>query len=309
MLKAESIHKKLKAANLDEKTESRLRLALDVVSYARTTLKMKSGGSYEKFIDVGRPWVTQIVMAAHKNELKSFEYDYPVVGKMPYKGFFEEADAIQEQERLRALGYDTFRRPVRAFSSIGWMSDPLLSTMMGSESELVEVLLHELTHTTFYFEGQADFNEAFATWFGHRAAELYFRAKKTDAIIREKLLKENEAEYEKVKKLGVWIPEILAEGERRYRESKDVEKTRTEYFVWISARLKQLAPADRWHEGEWNNARLLSFGTYYKHIPQIEQYAKAHNLGPAEFLERVLSRGSGIIAEILTSQASAVHGQ
>lgn len=68
------------------------------------------------------------------------------------------------------MNLDTYRRPVEAFSTTGWLPDPILSTMFSKADRFIELIFHELTHSTFYFESELDFNEAFASWMGYRGA-------------------------------------------------------------------------------------------------------------------------------------------
>ena len=42
-----------------------------------------------------------------------------------------------------------------AYSTLGWFQDPLTANMLdGSVVDLVETILHEMTHTTLYIKGE-----------------------------------------------------------------------------------------------------------------------------------------------------------
>ena len=160
--------------NLD--TQEKLKLVLAVREYARDTLKLNVGGSYSSFSYIDRPDLTHIVVAAPKTELRPYTWWFLIVGSVPYKGFFEKADAKEEAERLNAEGYDTNIRPSAAFSTLGWFDDPLLSHLLRYDRVVLsEFVFHELFHNTLYIKGAGAFNESVANFIGHRAAIDFFR--------------------------------------------------------------------------------------------------------------------------------------
>lgn len=159
---------------LDHK--EKLKLVLAVRDYARDVLKLKVGGSYASFSRVDRPDLTHIVVAAPKTELRPYTWWFLIVGSVPYKGFFERADAEAEARRLDAEGYDTHIRPSAAFSTLGWFDDPLLSHLLRYDKVVLsEIVFHELFHNTLYVKGAGAFNESVANFVGHRAAIDFFR--------------------------------------------------------------------------------------------------------------------------------------
>jgi predicted aminopeptidase len=98
-----------------------------------------------------------------------------VVGRVPYRGFFDLDEALGEQAGLEEEGFDTYLRPTSAFSTLGWFSDPLLSTILRyDEVELITTIIHELSHNHLFAAGQVRFNESFATWVGRVGAIEFF---------------------------------------------------------------------------------------------------------------------------------------
>ena len=157
-------------------TQEKLKTVLAVREYARDVIKLNVGGSYASYSYVDRPDLTHIVVAAPKTELRPYTWWFLIVGSVPYKGFFEKADAEREAERLRADGYDTNIRTSAAFSTLGWFDDPLLSHLLRYDKiVLSEIVFHELFHQTLYIKGAGAFNESVANFIGHRAAIDFFR--------------------------------------------------------------------------------------------------------------------------------------
>lgn len=157
-------------------TREKLKLVLAVRDYARDRLGLNVGGSYSSYSYVDRPDLTYIVVAAPKTELRPYTWWFLIVGRVPYKGFFDKADAEAEAEKLQAQDYDTNVRPAAAFSTLGWFDDPLLSHLLRYDKvALSEIVFHELFHNTLYISGAGAFNESLANFVGHRAAIEFTR--------------------------------------------------------------------------------------------------------------------------------------
>jgi predicted aminopeptidase len=157
------------------RTRMKLQLVLDARRFAAESLHLAAGRSFTRFTDVGRDTLVLVLSAARRDRLEAHGWWFPVVGRVPYKGFFDFGEARAEARRMRERGLDTYIRPSSAFSTLGWFEDPLLSTSLRADSvDLTNTVVHELTHNTFYAPGQAVFNESFASFVGARGAERFF---------------------------------------------------------------------------------------------------------------------------------------
>lgn len=156
----------------------KLRLVLAARQFAAESLGLDPGESFTTFSDIGRDTLVLVLSAARRDSLAGYSWRYPVVGRLPYRGFFELSDALDARRELEAKGYDTYLRTSDAFSTLGWFEDPLLSTTLRHDSlSLVNTVIHEITHTTYFPKGQAVFNESFASFVGARGAERFFRSR------------------------------------------------------------------------------------------------------------------------------------
>lgn len=142
----------------------RLELVQQIRAFAAGELRLPVDAHYTRYVDVRRPYVVWNIHAAPEFSLEPKSWWYPVVGRQEYRGYFSEGAARRYAASLRARGYDVFLEGVRAYSTLGWFKEPLLSTFLyDEETELAGLLFHELAHHVVYVGGDTDFNEAFAT--------------------------------------------------------------------------------------------------------------------------------------------------
>jgi predicted aminopeptidase len=178
---AKSTEKLLQDTDLPEETRSFLNLVNGIKAFGQDELGLAAGKNYTTYVSLDRSWVALVVQAAPELSLDPWLWNYPVVGRLPYKGFYREENARKEAERLKEKKLDVIIRPVDAFSTLGFFKDPLYSFMEDySEYELARLILHEETHATLFLKKQANFNEEFASFVGDAAALAYMQWKYGD---------------------------------------------------------------------------------------------------------------------------------
>ena len=165
-------------SSADEDTRARLRLVRDARLFAATALGLQARQSFMTYTKLEHDTLVLVISAAARDRLEPHTWWFPIVGRVPYKGFFDFPEAGRAAQRLQAQDLDTYVRPASAFSTLGWFNDPLLSTTLQLDTlSLVNTVIHELTHNTSFVPSQVAFNESFASFVGARGAIAFFRAR------------------------------------------------------------------------------------------------------------------------------------
>ncbi|MDR3161455.1 MAG: aminopeptidase [Spirochaetaceae bacterium] len=146
----------------------------DIRRFAQEELGLRETANYTRYVAIERDYLAAVVSAAAKDSFTRHEWWFPVVGKVPYKGFFDIEDARREGEKLKKKDLDLWIRPVEAFSTLGWFKDPLYSYMRRYPvHRLADLLIHETFHATVYLKGRSQFNEELAEFVGREGSRLY----------------------------------------------------------------------------------------------------------------------------------------
>jgi len=171
----ESIAELVRDSTTAPETRAKLQLVLRARAFAQDSLALDAGKSYTTFAQLDSDTLALIVSAAYKDRFEAYTWWFPIVGNVPYKGYFSEGKANESVASLERKGLDTYLRPTAAFSTLGWFNDPLVSALLRYDSvSLAGTVIHELLHNTIYLSGQAMFNESFAEFVGSRGAIMLF---------------------------------------------------------------------------------------------------------------------------------------
>jgi predicted aminopeptidase len=165
-------------STVDAAVRAKLALVLEARRFAVDSLQLPADEAFTQYTQLDRDTLLLVLSGARRDALVAKTWWFPIVGRVPYKGFFGTDDAQQAERGLAAEGFDAYLRPASAFSTLGWFNDPLLSTTLAADSvDLVNTVIHELTHNRYYAKGDAVFNESFANFVGARGAERFFLAR------------------------------------------------------------------------------------------------------------------------------------
>lgn len=154
--------------------KARLNFIAEVRRYSVDSLGLKDTENYKTMFDQSGKEIMWVVMASEKFRLKPKEWEFPIVGAVPYKGFFDEKRANDLKQELEKEGWDVVVRNPGGWSTLGWFTDPILSKMLNrSEGDLANLIIHEMSHATIFVKDSVDFNENLATFIGDRGTEKF----------------------------------------------------------------------------------------------------------------------------------------
>jgi predicted aminopeptidase len=127
---------------------------------------------------VDRDPLAWVVVGSKRDAFALRLWWFPIVGSVPYKGFFEKEDALAEAAGLEKQGFETSVRGTEAFSTLGWFNDPVLSTTLKNPpTRIVNTVIHESVHSTVWIKNNVGFNESLANFVGTEGALAYFKSK------------------------------------------------------------------------------------------------------------------------------------
>jgi predicted aminopeptidase len=257
----------LRRRDLPPNWREKLELVLLARRYAHEEIGLRLTAAYTRFYDTGGKPLAYNLSACPKDSLRPKVWRFPIVGGLPYIGFFDREKGRRARDALERQGLDTELRPVPAFSSLGFFADPVYSPMLDDDvGRLVEVVIHETTHTTIFLRNQVAFNESLAVFVGDQGA-LNFLARVYGPLSAE--VQRYRGMVGRRRAFSKLIAELYARLEQLYalplsRDQKIAR--REEHFRWAQRRYKELFP-DPAHWSSFvrqplNNAALLNYGRY-----------------------------------------------
>lgn len=258
---------------------AKLALVLEARRYAVEELQLEAGRSFLYYSDVGRDTLVLVLSAAYRDRLEPYRWWFPVVGWVPYRGYFDLAAARRGEARLRSRGLDTYVRPASAFSTLGWFDDPLLSTTLREDSVgLANTVIHELVHNTLFVRDAVEFNETLASFVGALGTVRFFEDRGSPLAARQA-----ELEWADQRRLAAFWDALAEAVQGAYERAGSDSAARLRardsvYRHWSRVLVDSVGPLLQTVPREWlarlrlDNAVLLAHRTY---------------LGRAELLERL----------------------
>jgi predicted aminopeptidase len=263
-----------------EQTRHKLTLVLEARDFAARRLELAAGQSYTTYSELDSDTLILVLSAARKDRFEAFTWWFPIVGDVPYKGYFGFERAERDRQRMEERGYDAALRPAAAFSTLGWFNDPVVSTLLRHDDvSLVNTVIHEIFHNTYYAPGEAAFNESLASFVGGRGAIEFFCSR--DGAGAERCRRAEELWHDDLL-FGRFLAELVAELEALYgredlpreeilaRREEVFERGRTRFRHELLPRLR-VARYAAFEREPINNATLIGRRLYYQRLDLFEE--------------------------------------
>jgi predicted aminopeptidase len=257
--------------------KARLDRVREIRDFASRELKLPDNASYRRYADLGRPYVVWNVFATPEFSVTPRQWCFPFAGCVGYKGYFKKAGADELAAALRSEHYDVFVGGVPAYSTLGWLDDPVLNTFVRyPETEIARLIFHELAHQVVYLKGDSTFNESFAVTVEQEGVRRWVAAHGTQEQQRQfdQARARQQAFVELVDKYRLQLAALYAQslepGEMRARKQEVLAQMRNDYRALQQA-WAGFSGYDWWFEQPLNNAQLASIAIYTQLVPGFEQ--------------------------------------
>jgi predicted aminopeptidase len=252
--------------------------------FASRELALPDNDSYRTYVKLDRPYVVWNVVAAPVLSVQPKEWCFPIAGCVAYRGYFDEKRARAFAAQLQQSGYDVVIEGVPAYSTLGKLPDPVMSTMMryGSD-ELASMIFHELAHQLLYVQNDSRFDEGFAVTVEDEGLKRWLEHKGRAARIAG--LQKDRAEDAQFVTLLRHTRDLLAQLYASNAPRADKLRRKQQLFAELAAEIHALEhhlgvrfpEYDAWIAQGLNNAELVSVGTYNDCLPGFERLLRQQN--------------------------------
>ena len=256
----------------------------------------KEQNIYSKTTMLNREAVTFLVIRSPLNKIEGIESCFPILGCFPYLGFFSKSSAEEFVQERQSLGESVWMRNVYAYSTLGYVSDPILSSFFQYDDfDLAELIFHELFHVIFFIKGEVELNENLANFFARKMKQIYF-VNDTDAL-KNKIAKDKRHE-----KLRGEIARLAQELSKKYsKDNASTEQAKVILESFIESTFNPQVRTACKKNGisncypltqKWNNAHFAAFMTYEAKKDQLDNLFKKLQLDLRGFFNYIKEKHS-----------------
>ena len=269
----EDIQHLLSDAEMSENLRGKFIEVLQIREFAANDLDLPVANNYSTYVDVNREHAVWNVFAAPEFSTDPINWCFPIAGCVAYRGYFNEASALNYATQLEDEGFDVYTGGVDAYSTLGWFDDSLLSTVMSRTNyQLAGLIIHELAHQIAYLPGNTTFNESFATAVEREGLRRWLQA--TNRANTIAIAERDHSRQQKFIDLVTEFRDQFAElyelelSEVRKREEKTGLQNRLrEEYENLKASWNGYGGYDSWFSRSLNNAQLSTVGSYNDYVP------------------------------------------
>jgi predicted aminopeptidase len=260
------------ANDLDPESINKLKMVLEVRSYAAEKLGLPKNKSYTFYSETDSQYLGWNVYVAPQFSIEPMQWCFPVAGCVAYRGYFSKKEAIEFARKMKERNFDVFVTPFEGYSTLGWYDDPVLSTQLQlNQIDLAGLVIHELAHQKFYVPGDSRFNEAFAVTVERAGTLRWLKFKNRDDLISK--AQQMWAEEDRKIAIILKVRQELTDLYRSGLDSRAMEEKKTLIFANLKSELNYndaVSPQSNGETSKLNNAYIASIDTYYLLLPAFQ---------------------------------------
>ena len=241
------------------------------------SLGLAPSSSYRHLLDQGDDQGLHVVVAAPPDRLEPVTWWFPITGRVAYRSYFDAERAGRFAASLDDRGYDTYVRRASLYSTLGWFDDPVPRGMLSwNEVSVVDVILHELVHSTIFAADQSDYNEAIASFVASEAT-LRFYAESPEELEAAR------RSYADRRRFASLLDALSADLEQVYARAQGPDQARGERELVFERYRLEVYPSRDWETGHFDgfleaplsNAYLVAQATYLAELACFDAWLRA----------------------------------
>jgi len=252
MLDRQPVERILGNPDTDPELVRKLQLIAQAREFAGQSLGLSSDGSYTSYVNVERRHL------------------------VTYRGYFSESAAQDYAQTLAARGFDVYVGGVDAYSTLGWLNDPIPSTIMRRpDHRLAGLIFHELAHQLIYVPDDTTFNESFASFVEQEGLRRWL-AGTENAEMFARFLSGQQTQIQFTQFVTGYRDRLAALYNRK--DTPVAEKLALQEEMRAQWFQRDDAEAYRgWFEGPLNNAQLATVSAYFDWLPAFAALLDRHD--------------------------------
>lgn len=290
LIRREDIADVIEAPETPDDERQKLQAVVDAREFA-LSMGLTPKDSYTTYADIGKETLAWVLVAAKPDSFSLYTWWFPIVGTVPYKGYFDKEDADSMARDLERRGYESWVRGTDAISTLGWFNDPVLSTTLKSDPpRIVNTVIHEILHGTVWIPNHVDFNESLANFVGIKGMAQFYQARANqcssncEAALKTSALVCQRAQLEL--RLAAGVQGLFDELNALYQSQASKEEKllrRQEIFNRRVSALRELLP-QMTILATVNNAELIQLKLYMTELMLFEGLYRKYNNSWTAFL-------------------------
>ncbi len=90
---------------------AKLQLVMEARRFAVDSLGLPAKDAFTQYTKLDHDTLVLVLSGAYRDELRQVTWWFPVVGRVPYRGYFDFDEAKRAEVELQKAGFDTYLRP------------------------------------------------------------------------------------------------------------------------------------------------------------------------------------------------------